>query len=417
MGRSQHKETARKCPGCGKKSAFPERNETCSRECARVVAARDRAEVEPARLVADAALKAENTALRKQIDKVLASQVSDARIGSELDKALSRPLVVPRWLLTPRKTGKKNVVAMAKFSDWHFGEQVEPAEVRFMNGFGPVESKMRLENFPEGVLRLCFDYMQGFEYDGLVLPMLGDIVTGDIHEELRETNSAPSLAVVLEYAPLVAAAIKQLADHFGRVFVPVITGNHGRTTKRPRFKQRVETNLDFLFGELVARALEDDKRITVALPRSAKYIFSIYQTTFMASHGDEARGGGGIAGLLSPLMIADARMRKTIHYDYWILGHWHQVANFKRIEVNGSGKGYDEYSLGSNFDHEWPQQDLSIIDPRYGPVCHWPIRVFKAGQEEWMADCPLPIPGGDPKPEWIIPKSRVTKQTKKRETR
>lgn len=34
MGKSQHKETTRKCPGCGLKKTFPERNETCGRDCA-----------------------------------------------------------------------------------------------------------------------------------------------------------------------------------------------------------------------------------------------------------------------------------------------------------------------------------------------------------------------------------------------
>lgn len=40
MGKSQHKESARKCPACGLKKTFPERNETCSRGCAQKLAAK-----------------------------------------------------------------------------------------------------------------------------------------------------------------------------------------------------------------------------------------------------------------------------------------------------------------------------------------------------------------------------------------
>jgi hypothetical protein len=389
-----HKEETRECPGCGEIKTFKVRQKFCSLECV-AAGKRNRTYMAPEVLIREKSLKADRDATRKQLERVLSQQAAGMRTGDEIEKALRRPLAIPNWIKRPRRRGKagKRVTAMAKFSDWHYGEVVDPAEVRYLNGYDKGIADIRTHNFFDSTLRLCFDYMKGFDYEGIVVPFLGDIVTGDIHEELRETNYAPTISVILEKAPNVAAGLTLLADHFGKVWVPVICGNHGRQSQKPRFKQRVETNFDWLFGEMVARSLEDDPRITVTIPRSSKYIFNVYTTTFLASHGDEARGGSGIASLLSPLMIADARMRKTTHYDFWLCGHWHQLANFKRVEVNGAGKGFDEYALGKNLDFDWPAQDLSIVDPKYSVVCHWPIRVIEPGSEPWMEHCPLRVPG------------------------
>ena len=71
-------------------------------------------------------------------------------------------------------------------------------------------------------------------------------------------------------------------------------------------------------------------------------------TRILLTHGDQFRGGSGIAGLLSPLLLGDHRKRKrqtamNHPYDWMIYGHWHSlVLGVRGLIGNGSLKGYDE---------------------------------------------------------------------------
>lgn len=389
MGKSQRKEERRKCPVCLKVKTFPVRNEVCSRECKD---RRQRAELAQPSLAREKSLRDEIRALRKQIEASLSEQGRNEQYADFIGRVTSRPVEIPAWVRKPRSGSGKSVIAKALFSDWHFGEVVNPAEVRYLNGYNPAIQSKRVKNFFNNVLELSFDYLKGFTYDGLVLSCLGDILSGDIHEELRTTNATSMMAQCLRMVPQVAAGIRQLASEFGKVWVIWVVGNHGRNTKKPIAKGRVENNIDWLFGEMVRDALADDPRISWAISPSHSYLYSIYRWRFLASHMDNARGGSGIASLLSPLMIADARQRKTVEYDFWEGGHWHQRAMFKRVLVNGAGKGFDEYALISNFDFTWPEQSFYLVDPRYGLTCSWPIHVIDQS-EEWIQNCPMPVPG------------------------
>ena len=60
-----------------------------------------------------------------------------------------------------------------------------------------------------------------------------------------------------------------------------------------------------------------------------------------------------------------------------ILGHWHQWIMLKRLIVNGSLKGMDEYAYANNFPFEEPQQGMWLTHPEHGITIPMPIRVDK----------------------------------------
>lgn len=116
------------------------------------------------------------------------------------------------------------------------------------------------------------------------------------------------------------------------------------------------------------------------------------------AHGDQFRGGSGIAGALSPLMLGDSRKRKranTVHktYDYLVLGHWHQDLDFKSIIASNALKGYDEYCYISNFDFSPPGGSWWLTDSRKGRTIKAPIFV-KHGDEQWQQRVDEP-------PQWL----------------
>jgi hypothetical protein len=135
-------------------------------------------------------------------------------------------------------------------------------------------------------------------------------------------------------------------------FCPCVVGNHGRRQRKPHAKNRAQDNFDFFFYHLLAKLLSGEKGISFAISEAADQPYIVYNTRYLLTHGDQFRGGSGIAGMLSPLMIGDARKRQREQavrrpYDYMIMGHWHQLGFLRGLIVNGSLKGYDEYAFVS----------------------------------------------------------------------
>lgn len=268
---------------------------------------------------------------------------------------------------------------MTLFSDWHFDEVVRSEEVQGRNEYNRPIAVRRLRHYFEGVLKVATRYVHGFRYPGIVVVMLGDNFSGNILEELRATNADKIMGSLLYWLDPVAAGLRLLAAEFGQVWVVSVVGNHGRNTVKPVAKGRVRDNFDWLYSQLLRKLVsqgvgaEGPGQIIWQIAESQKQAFQIYQTKFIASHGDEARGGSGIAGMLSPQLIAAARMRKTYDFDIWLLGHWHYLSAYRGIRVNGSGKGWDEYAQVCNFDYQLPMQDFFLVAPSAGVIAGWPI--------------------------------------------
>jgi len=87
-----------------------------------------------------------------------------------------------------------------------------------------------------------------------VVAVNGDLVSGDIHDELRRTNALTAHEQAYLAADELAAGLRLLADKFGAVMCCVTPGNHGRTTEKTHAKRVGALSYDMLVGEMVRRA-------------------------------------------------------------------------------------------------------------------------------------------------------------------
>jgi hypothetical protein len=55
------------------------------------------------------------------------------------------------------------------------------------------------------------------------------------------------------------------------------------------------------------------------------------------------------------------------------MGHWHQDIRLRKLIVNGSLKGYDEYAFANNFPFEPPSQALWMTHPQHGITFSMPV--------------------------------------------
>lgn len=338
----------RVCPGCGEEKEFPKRNETCSNEC------RWRVQNSP--------LQREVLSLRKSLRDSEDNRRKDEKYERFVGRisAESTNLVAPNWTM-PRSGSAKNVIPTAFLSDTHFDEVIDPAQINGMNAYGREIAELRLKRFFESAVKVGKQYLTGLDFPGICMPLGGDLFSGNIHEELAETNEAKMCDSVLYWLSPMISGIRLLANEYGKVYIPSVVGNHPRGTRKPINKGRVRDNFDWLFSQLLARELSGDKRVQFAISESPDLYYSLFGTRYCLTHGDQFKGGGGIAGLMSPLMLGNHRKLKTATavnrpYDYLLMGHFHQLMSARGVIVNGSLKGYDEYGFNNNFDYEPPQQ-------------------------------------------------------------
>ena len=303
-------------------------------------------------------------------------------------------LDVPEWLVTPpsSRTSTDGVPTLM-LSDWHGGEVVVPSQINNVNEYNVKIMRERAATLIDSAVHLLRIIDPKMRYPGIVLPLGGDMVSGNIHEELTATNEIQSMPVVLELYEILAGIIAKVADIFGRVFVPCVGGNHGRNTKKTWHKDRQHTSFDWLIYQFLARRFAGDKRITFYIPQSTGAYYKVYSHRYWLVHGDGFRGGDGMIGCLGPIIRGDHKMRSRNAqidqpYDTMILGHFHQYLHHGRVIVNGSLKGYDEYAFNEGFGFEQPQQALWLTHPKHGITYRMPVYVDRKrapAKTEWVS--------------------------------
>lgn len=294
----------------------------------------------------------------------------------------------PKWLTPTKKQTAHHATICTILSDTHFDEVVNPDEVGGVNAYDREIATIRLRRFFDGVVKITREMMSGVTFDGAVCMLGGDLVSGDIHEELAQTNEDSTLGTVLYWSELISAGIGMLADEFGRVHVPVVVGNHGRRTRKPRAKGRARDNFDWMIGMLVAREFRTDDRVTFDIPDAFYTQWNVYDMTYRLEHGDQASGGGGWMGPLGPIMRRQVKVEQQAQtlaspFDHMVVGHYHTYVSLPRATMNGSLKGVDEYALQGGFGTEDPQQALWLSTPERGITMRAPVLCLDRKAEGW----------------------------------
>lgn len=293
------------------------------------------------------------------------------------------PVIPPKWLST-RLKGSTTGVPCLFVSDVHYDEVVKANQINGVNAYNRKIANTRLETLFTKTVELLIHHMASPKYDYFVLDFGGDNFSGLIHEELRRTNECSVSQSILALMDQLVAGIDLLLQHFPHIKVNCVVGNHGRWDKKPVAKDRVYENFEWILYQFLAKYYRGNRGIHFNIADGADLLYQVYDTVTCLTHGDQAKGGSGIAGALSPLMIMDHRKRKRAMaidqpFTFLKMGHWHQLWMAKGIIVNGSVKGMDEWAFQQNFDYELPQQWMYILHPEWGITARWPIILEKPG--------------------------------------
>ena len=277
-------------------------------------------------------------------------------------------------------------VMVAVLTDTHVGEQVYSPQVMNINQYNYELFNRRLSGWTQQVLSLA-DYRRNIcQIDELVVPMLGDMISGDIHDELARTNMDNCMMQMLTTAHLISQALMTLAPHFKTIKVPCVVGNHGRMTRKPPMKDKY-MDWDYLAYQWMAAFCKNQSNITVEIPKSFAHTITVANRNILLFHGDAISGGGSSAAISK--MISNMRgvlqfkqaLENTImehdgvlpgQFSDVLMGHFHRVDVYDigtgAAYICGTMKGGDEFALQRIQAMTAPKQVVTYWHPTYGNV-------------------------------------------------
>ncbi|MDP2263269.1 MAG: hypothetical protein Q8K24_08935 [Hydrogenophaga sp.] len=346
----------------------------------------------PGRAALDDSLQDQLRELKARLASAERDSLTDDYVRRKIIGLSEQPVDPPQWLVRKPAASGGLAVPTLLASDWHWGEVVDPKQINGVNEFNLAVGQRRARRMIERTVDLLTNHIRGGKYPGIVFALGGDMMSGDIHDELSESNEKPVMPALLDLLGVLTWCIEQLADAFGNVFVPCVTGNHGRNTKKPRAKGRNYSNFDWLLYQFLSRQFRGDKRVVFHIPDGSDAHWSVFGHRYCLTHGDQFRGGDGMIGALGPIIRGDHKKRSRngqidLGYDTLLLGHWHQLIQLQRLIVNGSLKGYDEYAAANNFGYEIPQQALWLTHASHGITLSMPVHLderHKVADKEWI---------------------------------
>ena len=312
--------------------------------------------------------RAETAAKREQEDllKIIEQQADQVNV------ALSIGDHTPNiHKITKIKSGRKgSAVACAIASDWHVEEPVRGESVNGLNEFNLKIAEKRIENFFKSSLKLVEIQRGGVKIDKLLLALLGDFMTGFIHEELMQTNELTPTETVLWLIDQISSGLKFLEPHFEQIIIPCSYGNHGRTTVKSRHATGPRMSYEWMMYHLLAREFP---QFQWEIADSYHHYVEVDGRKIRFHHGDGLRYQGGVGGLTIPVEKAIASWNKGITAYLDVFGHWHTSLQTNKFVSNGSLIGYNAYAVSIKAAYEPASQSFFLLDKERGKTISAPI--------------------------------------------
>ena len=273
-------------------------------------------------------------------------------------------------------------IMITPLSDTHIGDRVEEDQMGGLNEYNIDIFNKRLFGWANTVLQLVELRRNFAPVNELVIPMLGDMISGDIHDELARTNVDNCMGQMIRGANLIAQALMFLAPHFSKIRVPCVVGNHGRMTRKPPMKDKY-MDWDYMMYQWMAAFCRDQKNIEFQIPKSFVGSFEVHDRTILILHGDMVPG----AGTGTSIMNSITKMRSVFEYgrtaalqklgipehiDSVMMGHFHRIDEYDigtgEIHICGTMKGGDEFALQRLQVFTPPKHIATYWHPEYGCV-------------------------------------------------
>ena len=286
--------------------------------------------------------------------------------------------------------GHGEATAIALASDWHIEEEVRPETVSGMNFYNLDESKRRAEKFFSTLVYLIELEQKNTRINHLVLALLGDFISGDIHPDVDKSTLLQSSHAIVRCQGYIISGINHILEN-SKLNITVVchTGNHGRKDKEQMIANEAGNSLEYLMYKMgLANYFRNEPRVKFIIPEGYHSYLDVYGTTLRFHHGHSFRYNGGVGGPSISInkkisqwnKTKDARnapffetIRSKIQEfniarpaDIDCFGHFHQFLDGGNFIMNGSMIGYNPYAISIGASYEPPKQALFFVHSKYG---------------------------------------------------
>lgn len=318
--------------------------------------------------------KAELAGVKKKYEAVL--QTVD-RLEQDLGVAQALR-AVDSYVIEPRYgAGTSEATPILVASDWHVEQRVTSNETNGLNEFNLDIAHERMERFFTAGLRLIQLLNQDVKIDRMVLALLGDFITGQIHgaANAEKNQLTPTEAVTFAHKHI-ASGIEFLLEHSKyELIIPCKIGNHSRTTEKSRFGGENGHSWEYLMYLHLKTQFASESRVRFLIDDGYHTYLPIYGRTGRFHHGHAIKYQGGIGGLFVPAYQKINKWNKATPVSFDMFGHHHQYLDGGAFHCNGSLIGFDGRAEALGFGFEPPMQTLLLVDKKRGQTAKWPVLV------------------------------------------
>jgi hypothetical protein len=323
--------------------------------------------------------------LRKQVRASHREALTEDIIREKLLGLAAEPLRPPSWSITRTARGKAQEAVILMLSDLHWGEVINLDAMGGRNSFNMDIAHKRLQRYFSHVCELGTEHWVGPPPAIIYLWLGGDMISGEIHEELAKTNDLLAIPSVKDLSDHLVAGIDLLLCTF-KCDIRVLStpGNHGRDTKKPESKGFAVNSYDTLVMWMLERwyLARNEKRVSFSAPRSGDAFVTINGWNILFTHGDRI-GSKGNMGFVGPAATAARGMKKLVQdyaaegsiVDMIAMGHLHTGLELEEGFVNPSFSGPSEYSRSGRFRSKPAAQWMLTVHPRRCPARRWLVDV------------------------------------------
>lgn len=296
-----------------------------------------------------------------------------------LNRAIDLPCSKPPKRIVAHKIEAtlKQAAFVSIASDWHVEERVLKSDTQLGVSYSLGIAKHRIENYFQGVVEFVELMRHGHVITSGVIGLLGDMMTGHIHDELVETTQLSPTETILWLEPLIVSGLEYVVSalDLDRLVVPCTYGNHGRTTEKRRITTGHRHSYEWLMYRHLAGHFNGHPVVNIHAPPSHDAYVSVYGKRLHFQHGEDIKTGGtpGLSVISAHRMAEkwDRVKPSFIHHT----GHTHTRFDYQNVVGNGSLIGPNRYSESHGYAPEAPMQTIYLLNPRRGKTISSPIMV------------------------------------------
>ena len=348
---------------------FPVTTDSPTVEVAQVIPLKDRLDFEVRKL------SAKKDGNKKLLEEAM-TRIVELEKEREAFLNLETLTLKPYTIEARTPSGSSEAVAFMIASDWHNEERVRRGDVSDLNEYNPEIFAKRADSFFKGGQRLWDIMRRDQKVPTIVLGLLGDFITGSIHEDGAESNYLAPADAIMNAEEKIVSGINFLLENTDvqELVVPCHSGNHGRMTKKQRVSTEQGNSLELVMYRHLEKYFERNERVQFQIAPGYHSYMRLWnedqekQFLIRFHHGHFISYGGGVGGITVPVLKAidkwnSQELYRNVNLD--VFGHFHQYVNYGSFVCNGSLIGYNAYANSIKASYERPQQAFFMVSRKY----------------------------------------------------